>query len=345
MNKKVKLGIIGAGRMGITHYSIINSHPDVEIESVADPSTLILTMMSKYLSVKTYKDYNDLFEESKVDAVLVCTPPNLHFPIVKKAAGKGVHVFVEKPFTTKYNEASELVRLYSGTTLVNQVGYVNRFNDVFVKVKELLDADLIGKIIRFKSEMFSCTITNNDEGSGWRATREGGGGAVFEMASHAIDLVNFLIGKPDKLTGSALNQIYSKNVEDIASTTMIYKNGISGTLYVNWSDTSYRKPTNKIEIFGLGGRILADQHSLKIFLNQPNEQFKMRQGWNTLYITDIFKPVPFYVRGNEFTRQLYHFVDCIQGKSARNQCTFADGVATLEVIENLFNDYEQNGKI
>lgn len=342
---KIKIGIVGAGRMGITHYSIINSHPDVEIESIADPSTLILTMMSKYLPVKTFKDYNELMEETKPDAILVCTPPNLHFPIAKKAAEKGIHVFVEKPFTTKYDEASELARLFSGTKLVNQVGYVNRFNDVFVKVKELLDAQLIGKVIRFKSEMFSCTITNSDEGSGWRATRESGGGAVFEMASHAIDLVNFLIGKPDKIAGSSLNQIYSKNVEDIASTTMLYKNGVSGTLYVNWSDTSYRKPTNKMEIFGLGGRILADQHSLKIFLNQDNEQFNMRQGWNTLYITDIFKPVPFYVRGNEFTRQLYHFVDCIQGKAARNLCSFADGVATLEVIENLFNDYEQNAKL
>ncbi|MEA4983721.1 MAG: Gfo/Idh/MocA family oxidoreductase [Paludibacter sp.] len=340
----IKIGIIGAGRMGITHYSIINSHPDVEIESIADPSTLILTMMSKYLPVKTFKDYNELMEETKPDAILVCTPPNLHFPIAKKAAEKGIHVFVEKPFTTKYNEASELARLFSGTRLVNQVGYVNRFNDVFVKVKELLDAQLIGKVIRFKSEMFSCTITNSDEGSGWRATRESGGGAVFEMASHAIDLVNFLIGKPDKITGSSLNQIYSKNVEDIASTTMLYENGVSGTLYVNWSDTSYRKPTNKMEIFGLGGRILADQHSLKIFLNQPNEEFNMRQGWNTLYITDLFKPVPFYVRGNEFTRQLYHFVDCIQGKVDKNECTFADGVATLEVIEKLFNDYEQNAK-
>ncbi len=60
-------------------------------------------------------------------------------------------------------------------------------------------------MIRFKSEMFSCTISKSDEGSGWRASRESGGGAVFEMASHAIDLVNFLIGKPDKVTGSSLN--------------------------------------------------------------------------------------------------------------------------------------------
>lgn len=340
----IKLGIIGVGRMGITHYSIINSHPDVEVTAIADPSSLILTMISKYVPVKTFKDYKDLINKADVDAILVCTPPSIHFSIIKMAAEKGLHVFAEKPFTTKYEEAKELAHLYANTNLVNQVGYVNRFNDVFTKVKEFLDAGLIGEVIRFKSEMFSCTITNSDEGSGWRSTRENGGGAVFEMASHAIDLVNFLIGKPDKVTGSSLNQIYSKHVEDIASTTMLYKNGISGSLYVNWSDTSYRKPTNKIEFFGRNGRILADQHSLKIFLNKENKAFNMREGWNTLYITDIFRPVPFYVRGNEFTRQLYHFVDCIQGKEHTNTCSFADGVNALEVIEGIFMDYEQNGK-
>lgn len=344
MNQKIKLSIIGAGRMGITHYSIINSHPDVKIESVADPSTLVLTMMSKYLPVKTFKDYNELLDKTNPDAILVCTPPNLHFSIIKNVIEKGIHVFVEKPFTTSHKEAAELNRLSLRTGLVNQVGYVNRFNDVFAQTKEFLEAGLIGKVIRFKSEMFSCTITKTDEGSGWRASRQSGGGAVFEMASHVIDLVNFLIGKPDKVLGSSLNFIYSKNVEDAMSSTFLYQNGVSGTIYVNWSDTSYRKPTNKIEIFGDGGRILADQHSLKIFMNRESEEYDLRQGWNTLYITDIFKPVPFYVRGNEFTSQLYHFIDCIQGKAKENNCTFSDGVATLEIIENIFNDFDQNAK-
>jgi scyllo-inositol 2-dehydrogenase (NADP+) len=342
---KIKIGIIGMGRMGITHYSIINSHPEVVVESVADPSGLILTMMHKYLTVKTFKDYNELFNEAKPDAILVCTPPNLHYKIIQNAAEKGIHVFVEKPFTTKCQNGSELAKLYDQKGLVNQVGYVNRFNDVFVKMKELLESGTIGEIIRFKSEMFSCTISKIDESSGWRSLRESGGGAVFEMASHAIDLVNFLVGKPDKVIGSSLNHIYSKNVEDAVSSTFLYNNGMSGTIYINWSDTSYRKPTNKIEVFGTNGKILADQHSLKIFLNKSNEKYKLKQGWNTLYITDVFKPVPFYVRGNEFTRQLWHFVDCIQGKEKTNKCTFADGVNTLEVIENIFNDYELNGKI
>lgn len=343
--KEIRVAIIGMGRMGITHYSIINSHPDVIIDSVADPSGLALSMISKYLKIKTFKNYEDLFKETNPDAVLVCTPPGLHYPIVKLAAEKGIHAFVEKPFTTKLSESTVLSNLYADKGLVNQVGYVNRFNDIFGKVKEFIDAGLIGKIVRFKSEMFSCTITHSDDGSGWRSSRESGGGAVFEMASHAIDLVNFLVGKPDKIIGTSFNNIYSKNVEDAVSSTFLYENGITGTLYINWSDTSYRKPTNKIEIFGNGGRILADQYTIKVFLNKPNDEYKLRQGWNTVYITDVFKPVPFYVRGNEFTSQLYHFIDCIQGKTKINKCSFKDGADTIEIIENIFNDYEKNGRI
>ena len=341
----MKIAIIGMGRMGITHYSIINSHPDIEITSLADPSTMINSLMKKYISgLKLYKDYNELIDKEELDAVLVCTPPNLHHPIIKKAAEKNLHVFVEKPFTTQLTEATELSQLYQNKGLVNQVGYVNRFNDVFKSLKAMLDDGLIGEVIRFKSEMFSNTITKPDKGSGWRGAHDSGGGAVFEMASHAIDLVNYLVGKPDKVVGSSLNKIYSQNVEDAVSSTFLYKGGASGTIYINWSDDSYRKPTNKMEIFGTRGKVLADQYGLKIYLKEENKEKKLRKGWNTLYITDLFEQVPFYVRGNEFTRQLYHFVDCIKNRNISNICTFEDGVKTIAVIDSIFSDFKQNGK-
>lgn len=346
LTDKVKLGIIGAGRMGITHFSIINSHPQVDIKAIADPSAMILNIMKKYIKGLTvYKDYETMLNEEKLDAVLVCTPPNYHYQVIRRSLEKSIHVFVEKPFTLKYEHAAELSDMYTKNNLVNQVGYVNRFNDVFLKTRELLEKKVIGKIIRFKSEMFSCTIVKSDESSGWRASRENGGGAVYEMAAHAIDLVNYLIGPPDKILGSSLNQIFSKNVEDAVSTTFLYKNGCSGTLYINWSDESYRKPTNKLEIFGTAGKIIADQHSLKIYVRDANETEGMIKGWNTLYITDIFKPVPFYVRGNEFTRQLYHFINCILDRNQRSICSFEDGSKTMFAIESIFNDFETNGKI
>jgi predicted dehydrogenase len=342
----INIGIIGIGRMGITHFSIVNSHPDVRIIAVVDTSKIILQLIEKYLKdVKVYGDYNKLFSNEELDAVIVCTPPSLHYPVVKIAGEKGINVFSEKPFTTKKELGSDLSRLFEQNGLINQVGYVNRFNDVFIKAKELYENGVIGNAITFKSEMYSRTITKTEDGNTWRDSKEGGGGAVFEVASHAIDLVNFIIGKPDKVVGSSLTKIYSKNVEDAVSATFLYKNGMSGTLCVNWSDESYRKPTNKIEILGCKGKLQADQHSIKIFLKESNQAFNFRQGWNTLYITDVFKPVDFYVRGNEFTRQLYHFVTCIQKNSTKNVSSFKDASDTLEVIEAIFKDYETNGKV
>lgn len=345
MENKLKLGIVGIGRMGMTHYSIINSHPNVEIKAVVDTSSLILTMIKKYITgINVYEDYNKLFDYETIDAVLICTPPTLHYQIAMKAAEKGIHVFCEKPFTTEKDKASELAILFEQKKLVNQVGYVNRFNDIFRTVKEYLEKGIIGKVILFKSEMYSRTITKSDESKTWRDSRENGGGAVIDMAAHAIDLVNYLIGKPDKVTGTNLTSIFSQNVEDAVNATFLYKNGISGTINVNWSDESFRKPTNKIELFGSQGKILADQHGIKIFMKRNSPENNLREGWNTIYITDVFKPVPFYVRGNEFTAQLYHFVDCITGKEKETNCTFSDATDTLEVIEAIYNDYELNGK-
>ncbi|WP_423127243.1 Gfo/Idh/MocA family protein [Gaoshiqia sp. Z1-71] len=336
---KIKIGIIGMGRMGITHYSIINTHPQVEVVSVADTSKMTLDLLVKYVpAVQVFKDYKDLIDLSRPDAVIVCTPPNLHFEVCNYACQHGIHVFAEKPFTTDAEQARELKEKFEAKGLVNQVGYVNRFNDVFMTVKKYITNGLVGKVVRFKSEMFSCTVTKKEETESWRSYRENGGGAVYEIAAHAIDLVDYLFGSPDQITGTSMNQLYSKHVEDIVSSTFIYNNGCSGTLYVNWCDTSFRKPANKLEIFGEKGKILADQHGLKVFLNTDDAATGYKKGWNSIYITDIFTPVPFYVRGNEFTRQLYHFADSILGKTHEKICTFSDGYHSQKIMHELFED-------
>ena len=133
-------------------------------------------------------------------------------------------------------------------------------------------------------------------------------------------------------------------MEDALNATFLYTNKLSGTLNVNWSDESYRKPTNKIELFGMKGKIIADQHGLKLFLKNKENKYNFKEGWNTLYITDVFQPVPFYVRGNEFTSQLYHFVDCIKKVNYTNICSFRKASETLKVIEDIFNDFQLNAK-
>lgn len=334
---KLRLAIIGAGRMGITHQGIINTHPGVETVAIADPSTLITKLLSKYARVKTYKDYRSLLQKEQLDAVLLCTPPALNHEILHEVHARGLHAFVEKPFALSAAHGAELAGLFDGRGLVNQVGYVNRFNDVFVRARELVTEGLLGTPLRFRSEMYSRTIIGEQGEEGWRASHASGGGAMYEMASHAIDLINFLFGRPDQVGGTCLTKVWSKQVEDIVAGSYFYRSGLTGSINVNWSDPSFRKPTNKIELFGTAGKLLADQHGMKIFLTDPVPEHGFKAGWNQIYITDVFTNVPFYLRGIEFTAQLYHFIDCIRGQ-AKSRCSFADGTAVLEVIDDMFRD-------
>ena len=341
--EKIKIGIIGAGRMGITHMSIINTNPSVSITSISDPSKVMNIFFKKYFdSIKLYGNYNELIFNDKPDAIIVSTPPNLHYNIIKTAINSKINIFAEKPFTLSYGESFELSSLAENNKIVNQVGYVNRFNDMFIKAKDLVSKKIIGEVIRFRSEMFSFTISKKDnEGEGWRSSEESGGGCLNEMGSHAIDLVNYVIGTPVAVTGSILNQVYSKNVDDIVSSTLLYDNGITGILYVNWCDPSYRKPSNKLEIFGTEGKIIVDQHDLKVFLKEPNTELNFKRGWNNIYITDVFNNVPFYVRGNEFTNQLYHFIDCIKDRSKSNLCSFRDASNTQKILKLIRDDFTE----
>ena len=188
--------------------------------------------------------------------------------------------------------------------------------------------------------MFSCAKTKKSNGDSWREKRENGGGVVFEMGSHLIDLNNYLFGPAEKVGGTVLNTVFSKKVEDIVSSTIFHKDGLAGTLLVNWSDESYRKPMINIEIFGSKGKIVVDFYGYKIYLMEENNSLNMRKGWNIFKLPDVITPVPFYVRGNEFTRQLYYFIDLVCKKETNSICDFNDGLRAQEIIEMLFIDSE-----
>ena len=74
--------------------------------------------------------------------------------------------------------------------------------------------------------------------------------------------------------------------------------------YINWSDGSVRKATNNIEITGSCGKILANKQELSIFLKEANTELNLVKGWNQIYITDEIMDVPYYLRGEDFSRQL-----------------------------------------
>lgn len=177
--------------------------------------------------------------------------------------------------------------------------------------------------------------------SGWREKRSEGGGCLYDMASHGIDLINFIVGLPDKVSGSVMRSIYSRGVEDAVTTTFLYKNGLFGNLLVNWSDASFRKPTYKFEVFGRSGKIIADQHAMKVFFRDTPNRAGFHQGWNVRYITDMAKPVRFYLRGYEFTNQLDSFIDQILIPGSPQRTSFTEAFQTDRIIEMIVQDTER----
>lgn len=336
---KVRIGIIGFGRMGLTHYSIINTHPAVEMTAIADTSSMMLNMIKKYLpGTKMFEDYKDLLNGGLVDAVIVCTPSVMHYDVCKMAAENGINVFCEKPFTTSPAQALELADLFEGKGLVNQVGYVYRFDAVFGKVKEMLDQQLIGKVVHTNVQFLSSTISKMQPKKGWRSKRENGGGATYEMGSHVIDLMEFFFGKPQKIIGSLMNQVYSEAVEDISEAQMVYNGGMSANIHVNWSDYTYRKPMLKLDIHGTKGKIQADLYGYKLFLREENKEAGLPEGWTSVPMNMIPDPCPFYVRGTSFTKQLYEFANAILEKRKSSGCPFREAVDTQEVIHTIFDN-------
>jgi predicted dehydrogenase len=331
--------IVGFGRMGLTHYSILNTHPEVKFVAVCDSSTFMLKNLAKHLSVATYKDPDRMFSEMRPDFAIVATPTALHAEVAECAIANNAHVFVEKPMTLNPEQAGRLLELARAKKIVHQVGYAMRFHDVFRKAKSLIDSGAIGQIMTFMVEM-NGPVVLHDARKSWRSRKTEGGGCLYDFASHSVDLVNYLIGPPADVVGTVFRSIHSCGVEDAICSTFLYDDGMRGTLLANWSDPSYRKPSCRFEALGTKGKIIADFYTYKVYFKSAPEVDGYAEGWNEGYLADIAEPVRFYVRGFQFTRQLDYFIDCILKQTACEICSFEEGLCADVIMHRIRMDGE-----
>lgn len=337
----IKGAIIGLGKMGLSHAAIASAHPDVEMVSVCDSSTLVLDAFKKFSNVTTYSDYQKMINKESLDFVILATPTPFHFQMVKYSLEKDLHVFCEKPFSLSSKEGEELVRITKGKGRVNQIGYHNHFIGTFRELKRLLNSEILGELTHFTGEAYGPVVTK-EKGSTWRSKPGEGGGCLYDYASHVLNLIQEIIGRPVKVIGSQLKSIYSKSVEDAVYTTLILKNGLSGLLSVNWSDETYRKMSTTITVHGKNGKIICDATEIKIYLKEASHQEGIEKGWTIKYITDLAIPVNFYLRGEEYSAQIDNFIDCIKNKKQTVFNSFEQGLYTDKVIEMIISDYKNN---
>ena len=215
-----KIGLIGAGKWGINHarvYSDLGKQGLCKFVGIADVNPAAKEEADK-LGVKFYSDYNQLLKE--VDAVSVVVPTNLHYKVVKDCLNAGKHVLVEKPITSHSKEAKELIELAKKKNLVLMVGYLFRFNNAVVALKDLVKE--VGQIQY---------ITGRYVHSNKPPRRDSG--VILNFAVHLIDILDYLLEKKPKRIYCKKKNFLSKEREDVAFITLDYGDFIAN-LEVSW---------------------------------------------------------------------------------------------------------------
>lgn len=329
-----RIGIIGTGKMGLSHFAIANKTPELHVVAVAETNGLVAKVISKYSNVTSYNDYSKMIDAENLDAVIISLPNKLHYEACKIAIDKGINYFVEKPFTLNPMQSYELVEKTRTAKLRGQVGYVNRFNPIFKKLQTLLNEKTIGFAYQYQASMLGSVVSEETKQS-WRTSRTEGGGCLYDYGSHSIDLIQFLFGAIANVAAAKLESIYSKNAEDFVIASFIHNSGCYGQMIVNWCDPSQRKAYNEVTIWGNEGKIIANKQEIKIYLSHDDEKQNLHQGWNSIHITDLSTSVPFYLRGEDFALQMVDFCSALSNPTHHLVSSVESAASVDDIIKKI----------
>lgn len=297
----MNVGVIGLGKMGLLHASILNFLPEVKLAALCEKSGVIRRFLKKvFKDVKVVDDVKKL-SGLGLDAVYVTTPIPSHYPVIKTVYSEGVasHVFVEKTLASKFSEAEEirgLVQKYGG---VNMVGYMRRFAVTFQKAKKLLDEWAIGELTGFKAYAYSSDFYGLEGNSKVHASNVG---VVRDLGCHAVDLAFWFFGDIN-VTAAKLESKVNNGVEDSAYAEVLTSNGLRGEFSFSWCMNKYRVPEVGFMVEGSEGVIAVNDDKLELLLRDGR-----RYKW---FRHDLHDEVAFWLGSPEYYREDEHFVKSI----------------------------------
>lgn len=255
---KIRWGIIGCGDV-----CEVKSGPAF---SKIDHSSLVAVMRrnstkaedyAKRHNVPTwYSDADELINDPKINAIYIATPPGSHLEYVLKASKAGKPVYVEKPMSKTYSECLQMIEACDETNVPLFVAYYRRRLPYFLKVKELIDTEIIGTITMVNINLIkSPTIDDSDPKMNWRVNPEiSGGGHFHDLASHQLDILAYFFGDIVEASGMASNSLGLNNAEDTVTANFKFESGLIGS--GNWTFTSLHKHfKDEVTLIGSKGKI------------------------------------------------------------------------------------------
>jgi predicted dehydrogenase len=213
MNKGIGFGTVGFGMIGRTHLTAMMANLVLHEDSVNGiPRALCTRRPDENAGLpyeKIYTSTEQLIGDDRVQVVDICTPNNLHGEVATAALETGKCVYVEKPLSDRLEDAEYLCGLAREIGLPNQCALVMRFRPPVNRMKDMLEAGVIGDVIHFRSCFFHGSYLDPNRPAGWRQQLDlSGGGSVMDLGIHVLDLVRYLMG--DVLRLRAVSRIVHK---------------------------------------------------------------------------------------------------------------------------------------
>lgn len=254
--QKLKIGILGAGRIGRVHaQSIAFGIPEAEVVAISDPFTEAAEKAAKDFGIpNVYSDYRQILADPAIDAVLVCTPTNTHADIAMEAARAGKHIFCEKPIDTSVEKILKTKKVIEEAGVKMQIGFNRRFDHNFRHIHQLTKDGKLGdvQIIR---------ITSRDPEPPSPEYAKNSGGMFLDMTIHDFDMAYYQGGSEivEVFAAGAVTvdpEIGKAGDIDTAVITLRYENGAICVID-NCRQAVYGYD-QRVEVFGTKGAASAE---------------------------------------------------------------------------------------
>lgn len=226
--REIKIAIIGLRhlhpRSYMAHFEAMDG---IKVVAVSERDESLRQQFAEDFKLKPYSDWKQLFEKEKIDLAAIFLP-HIDCPeAALSAIGKGIHVLIEKPMTINSGSAEKIVRAAKDKNVMVTTPYVWRYHPVVRDIKKLIDEGLLGQIIGCEGRCAAGRLNRYIEGHAeWMLdAQKSGGGPMYNLGVHWIDLFNWLLGNSVKnVLGKNVKVNQSYNIEDNSFAILTYEN-------------------------------------------------------------------------------------------------------------------------
>jgi len=337
MIKTVRVGLIGCGKIAeIAHMPAYQVIKKAQLVAVCDKDEKRARWLAERFGIRKYSsDPIRIIENEGIDAVDICLPTFLHSKFIRLAAEAGKHVFCEKPMAKSVKEAERVISQINKSGINLMVGYNQRFERTFQKMKAFIDSGLLGDLISLEMRYAKCETPERYLPPNWRADPKKGGGALLDFGCHKIDLLRWFAGEVHRVSAISAHNLKTE-AEDAGGVILDFKKGALGLLSVSLVCASPFKELDSTDVYGSKGTVRYrsdDKNTIHIYLKG-----------SLLGRTSRFTALKISSKQSSYTLELKVFIDSII-KERKPSITAEDAKKVLEIVEAARKSAKQNKTI